>query len=91
MPAPKLFSDTMFAYERSLDFRSMRHNLLTTNVANAETPNFKAKDVKFEKFFQDALSRWRLSPTIPFQVAAPPPPPETDLPFLPSDGSHSPK
>lgn len=27
-------------------------------------------------FFQDALSRWRLSPTIPFQVAAPPPPPE---------------
>lgn len=56
MAVPKLFSDTMFAYGRSLDFRSMRHNLLSTNVANAETPGFKAKDVKFEKFFQDALS-----------------------------------
>lgn len=26
--------------------------------------------------FQDALVRWRLSPSVPFQVAAPPPPPD---------------
>jgi len=52
---PKLFSDTMFAYQRSLDFRAMRHNLVTTNITNADTPGFKAKDVNFESMLREAL------------------------------------
>lgn len=59
MSGPSLFSDTMFAFERSLDFRSMRHNILTTNVSNADTPGFKAKDVRFENILRRALERDR--------------------------------
>ena len=45
MSGPRLFSDTMYAFERSLDFRSMRHNIVTTNIANADTPGFKSKEI----------------------------------------------
>ena len=56
MPGPKLFSDTLFAYQRSLDFRAARHNMLTANIANAETPGFKAKDIDFETVLKGAIS-----------------------------------
>ena len=59
MPGPSLFSDTMYAFERSLDYRSMRHNIVTTNIANADTPGFKAKDVRFESVLQRALEKDR--------------------------------
>lgn len=56
MPGPKLFNDTMTAYGRALDFRVQRHNLISSNISNAETPGFKAKDVDFEGILKDALS-----------------------------------
>src|SRR3972149_216088 len=59
MPGPSLFNDTMYAFERSLDYRSMRHNIVTTNIANADTPGFKAKDVRFESVLQRALEKDR--------------------------------
>jgi flagellar basal-body rod protein FlgB len=49
----------MFAFERSLDFRAMRHNIITTNVANADTPGFKAKDIRFESVLKRALEKDR--------------------------------
>lgn len=59
MAGPNLFNDTIYAFERSLDFRSMRHNLITTNISNADTPGFKAKDLKFENILRTALERDR--------------------------------
>lgn len=59
MPGPKLFNNTMVAYQRSMDFRSQRHNLVSTNISNAETPGFQAKDVEFEGILKDALSTER--------------------------------
>ena len=38
MPGPKLFTDTMFAFQRMLDYRSQRHNVVSSNLSNAETP-----------------------------------------------------
>jgi flagellar basal-body rod protein FlgB len=49
MPGQNLFSDTMFAYQKVMDFRTQRHNLVSSNLTNAETPAYKAKDVEFER------------------------------------------
>src|SRR3989338_4020029 len=59
MSGPRLFSDTMYAFERSLDFRSMRHNIVTTNIATADPPGFKSKDIRFESLLQRALDKDR--------------------------------
>ena len=56
MPGQNLFNDTMFAYQRVMDFRTQRHNILSSNLTNAETPAYKAKDVEFESILKDAIS-----------------------------------
>ncbi len=48
-----IFDRTTDALAASLKFRSLRHNVTTSNIANAETPGYKAKVVDFE----DALAR----------------------------------
>lgn len=44
---------TLKALATSLNFRQLRQELLTSNVANAETPGYRAKRLDFE----DALAR----------------------------------
>ena len=34
--------------ERLLDYHQQRHNVLASNLANAETPNYKSKDLVFK-------------------------------------------
>ena len=43
----KLFDKTMTALQRSMDLRFKRHMVLTSNVANSETPGYRARDVNF--------------------------------------------
>jgi flagellar basal-body rod protein FlgB len=43
----KLFDPTLQLLERSLDTRLERHNVLASNLANAETPGFLPRDVDF--------------------------------------------
>lgn len=49
----KIFDKTTDGLAASLAFRSLRHNVTSSNIANAETPGYKAKKVDFE----DALAR----------------------------------
>lgn len=49
----QIYDKTAQALAASLKFRSLRHNVTASNIANAETPGFKAKKVDFE----DALAR----------------------------------
>ena len=49
----QIFDKTTNGLGASLALRSLRHNITTSNIANAETPGFKAKKVDFE----DALAR----------------------------------
>lgn len=49
----KIFDKTAQSLEQSLNFRLMRHNLTSANIANAETPGYAAKKLDFE----DALAR----------------------------------
>lgn len=43
-----LFGGTINLLGRSLDIRSMRHNLISSNIANQETPGYKAVDIDFK-------------------------------------------
>jgi flagellar basal-body rod protein FlgB len=43
----KLFDATLTSLERSLDVRLSRHNVLSGNIANVDTPGYKPKDVDF--------------------------------------------
>ena len=56
-----LFSSTLDVLHKTLDLRQQRHTVLASNIANAETPGFIAKDVRFEEALRAA--------------ATPPPPP----------------
>jgi len=43
--------------ETALSLRSQRQELLASNIANADTPNYKARDIDFSSALQGALSR----------------------------------
>ncbi|MFZ8933509.1 MAG: flagellar basal body rod protein FlgB, partial [Bacteriovoracaceae bacterium] len=40
---------TLKALATSLKFRQMRQELISSNIANAETPGYKAKRIDFEE------------------------------------------
>lgn len=44
-------------HETALSVRGQRQQLLASNIANADTPNYKARDIDFSKALQGALSR----------------------------------
>ena len=46
---------TLKALAASLNFRQMRQELITSNIANAETPGYKTKRVDFEAVLQRAI------------------------------------
>jgi flagellar basal-body rod protein FlgB len=48
-----IFDKTTDALGAALNFRQLRENITASNLANAETPGYKAKVVEFE----DALAR----------------------------------
>jgi len=48
-----LFDKTTNSLGAAINFRLLRNNVVSSNIANAETPGYKAKKVDFE----DALSR----------------------------------
>lgn len=43
-----MFSGPINSMERALDVRAIRHEMLAGNVANAETPGYRALDIDFE-------------------------------------------
>jgi len=50
-----LFSKTISLLGNTAGYRVDRHNLLTSNLANIQTPGYKTKDISFEQRLQDAL------------------------------------
>jgi len=43
--------------ETALSLRSQRQELLASNIANADTPHFKARDIDFASAMQGALAK----------------------------------
>lgn len=44
----KLFSSTINSLEQGLSYSSLKQKVISENVANADTPNYKAKTVTFK-------------------------------------------
>ncbi len=52
----KLFGGDRYAAQtHSLEAASLRHQVISNNLANAETPNYKRQDVRFEEELAKAL------------------------------------
>ncbi|NOY52935.1 MAG: flagellar basal body rod protein FlgB [Deltaproteobacteria bacterium] len=52
-----LFGNEFQVLARSLDFCAERNNLITANLANADTPGYKAVRIDFEKTLQGMLKK----------------------------------
>ncbi|MEQ1591627.1 MAG: flagellar basal body rod protein FlgB [Thiobacillaceae bacterium] len=50
-------NDMLQFHQQALNVRGYRQQLLASNMANADTPNFKARDVDFNSALQGALAR----------------------------------
>ena len=50
-----LFDNLYTGLHNVLDLRSKQHALSATNLANADTPDFKAKFIPFDEVLGDAL------------------------------------
>jgi len=44
-----LFGGTVSILEKVLDFRSQRHNVILSNIVNADTPGFKSFDIVMDE------------------------------------------
>jgi flagellar basal-body rod protein FlgB len=49
------FDATIGGLNTSLNLRLMNENIISSNIANADTPNYKAKKMEFEGALRDAL------------------------------------
>ena len=55
MSPESLFGNTMVMLETVLDFQSERHTILSTNVANVDTPGYKGHDLRFADELKRAI------------------------------------
>ncbi len=51
----QLFDKTTSALGTTLNMRLLKHNITSSNIANAETPNYHAKKIDFEEALARAL------------------------------------
>lgn len=51
----KVEDKTMMALQKALKFRQLRQEIISSNIANANTPGYKAKRVQFEQALARAL------------------------------------
>lgn len=52
----KLFSGTISTIEHALDYSTLKQKVISQNIANADTPNYKAKDASFKEVLQQTVN-----------------------------------
>lgn len=67
--------DNALQFNRTvLNLRSARQELIASNIANVDTPNYKAKDIDFAKTLQGAMSgngaKLQLAGTVPHHLSS---------------------
>ncbi|MFQ5543300.1 MAG: flagellar basal body rod protein FlgB [Nitrospiria bacterium] len=55
--AIQLFTKTMAQLEKALNATSKRHQVITTNIVNQDTPGYKAKDLDFKEVMKGARKK----------------------------------
>lgn len=66
MPTEKIFSETITNLAKSLNLRSIQHRALASNIANMDTPNYKAVELDVAEKMQknkDSVPGLRLART----------------------------
>jgi flagellar basal-body rod protein FlgB len=53
-----VFNTAFGIHERALGVRSQRMEVLARNIANADTPNYKAQDVDFKAMLKEAKTEY---------------------------------
>lgn len=61
--------DALRFHETALNLRAQRQQLLASNIANADTPNYKARDIDFNQALQGALARSTQAAQAPGELA----------------------
>lgn len=51
----KLFNTTIDIIEKSLNYSTAKNRTISHNIANNDTPNYKAKDVVFKRVLEEKL------------------------------------
>jgi flagellar basal-body rod protein FlgB len=59
-----LIDRTVSLLEQLLDLRMERHTRVASNIANADTPQYKATDIAFEEAFAEVIAANRLPPPV---------------------------
>jgi flagellar basal-body rod protein FlgB len=59
MNSTKLFGPTIEIATRAMDLRARKHELILSNVANADTPGYKAFDIMVEEALAQQRSQGR--------------------------------
>ncbi|QOX80282.1 flagellar basal body rod protein FlgB [Trichlorobacter lovleyi] len=57
MPVEGLFNTTIDVLGKSIDLRTRNQNLISSNIANAETPGYTPKSLEFEQQLQSAVKK----------------------------------
>ena len=52
-----IISGSFTTLEKALDFSSRKQQVISSNIANADTPNYKARDVSFKQMLEDETAR----------------------------------
>jgi flagellar basal-body rod protein FlgB len=52
-----LFSGTISTLENALTYSSTKQKVISQNIANVDTPKYKAKDVSFKAVYDNALAQ----------------------------------
>ena len=51
-----LFDNTIQLLTKATHFTNLRHNVIASNIANVDTPGYKAMELKFEHLLEQALA-----------------------------------
>ena len=62
MESQGLFDKTFSVLEKSMNLRSQKHNLLVSNIANMDTPNYQAFDILVEEEMRKSLGEAKITP-----------------------------
>ncbi|MEA3436150.1 MAG: flagellar basal body rod protein FlgB [Thermodesulfobacteriota bacterium] len=57
MESQRIFSQTVSILEKAMDLRSKKHNVIASNIANMDTPDYKAFDLVIEKELQKVTGK----------------------------------
>jgi flagellar basal-body rod protein FlgB len=68
-------------HEAALTFRAHRMDVLAANLANADTPHYKARDVEFSSLLEGAASAVKLHTTDARHLSTTPRPAQNELKY----------